>query len=331
MRLRIALAHLFSAAPVSPARAPSAPAVERLPQNPIIRPEMLPRDDGSDINGPSLIRVPDWVQPRLGRYYLYFAHHKGTYIRMAYAEALEGPWRIYGPGTLHIEETVCDRPPPGTVKQRHIGSPDVHVDAVRHEIQMYFHGWVFVGGDPSGKSAYRQQTLLALSGDGLRFDAGTEALGDPYFRAFRWAGMTYAMAMPGVVYRSADGLGGFVRGPTLFSDRMRHAALRVEGDVLSVFYTEVGDDPERILLSRVPLTPDWMRWQAGAPVEVLRPERDWEGVGCPPAPSRRGVVYDPVRQLRDPGLFEEAGDSYLLYTVAGERGIAIARLRWALP
>ena len=29
-------------------------------QNPIIRPEMLPGSDGDNINGPSLIRVPDW-------------------------------------------------------------------------------------------------------------------------------------------------------------------------------------------------------------------------------------------------------------------------------
>ena len=30
---------------------------------------------GDTINGPSLIRVLDWVQDLFGRYYLYFAHH----------------------------------------------------------------------------------------------------------------------------------------------------------------------------------------------------------------------------------------------------------------
>ena len=44
--------------------------VERLPGNPIIRPEMLPGPDGENINGPSLIRVPSWVKNPLGRYYL---------------------------------------------------------------------------------------------------------------------------------------------------------------------------------------------------------------------------------------------------------------------
>jgi hypothetical protein len=30
--------------------------------------------------------------------------------------------------------------------------------------------------------------------------------------------------------------------------------------------------------------------------------------------------------VRDPGIFREGGDTYLLYSVAGEYGIAIARL-----
>ncbi|NET62179.1 MAG: hypothetical protein F6K47_40550, partial [Symploca sp. SIO2E6] len=34
---------------------------------------------GSNINGPSLIRVPEWIENPLGRYYLYFAHHQGKY------------------------------------------------------------------------------------------------------------------------------------------------------------------------------------------------------------------------------------------------------------
>jgi hypothetical protein len=35
-----------------------------------------------------------------------------------------------------------------------------------------------------------------------------------------------------------------------------------------------------------------------------------------------------VRQLRDPALFEEEGRTYLLYSVAGESGIAIAEIHW---
>jgi hypothetical protein len=34
----------------------------------------------------------------------------------------------------------------------------------------------------------------------------------------------------------------------------------------------------------------------------------------------------PVRQLRDPAIYQEDGRTYLLYSVAGEHGIAIAEL-----
>ena len=47
----------------------------------LIHPEMpeLDREHGfSNINGPSLVRVPEWVEDPLGKYYLYFAHHRGA-------------------------------------------------------------------------------------------------------------------------------------------------------------------------------------------------------------------------------------------------------------
>ena len=45
--------------------------VERLLDAPIIRPGLHP-SIGENIQGPSLIRVPDWVEDPLGAYYLYF-------------------------------------------------------------------------------------------------------------------------------------------------------------------------------------------------------------------------------------------------------------------
>ena len=51
--------------------------IERFKHNPIIIPSLDPRI-GDNINGPSLIRVPEWVDDRLGKYYLYFAHHPGA-------------------------------------------------------------------------------------------------------------------------------------------------------------------------------------------------------------------------------------------------------------
>ena len=42
--------------------------------------------------------------------------------------------------------------------------------------------------------------------------------------------------------------------------------------------------------------------------------------------TARGWIAGPARQLRDPAIFEEDGQTYLLYAVAGEQGLAIARL-----
>ena len=91
--------------------------VERLLDAPIISPETHPLV-GSNIAGPSLIRAPGWLDQPLGRYYLYFADHKGAHIRLAYADQLIGPWRQYEEGTLQLEESgFLVASPPSTERQ----------------------------------------------------------------------------------------------------------------------------------------------------------------------------------------------------------------------
>lgn len=85
--------------------------VERLVDHPIVGPTLDP-SIGQNIQGPSLIRVPEWVASPLGRYYLYFAHHKGAYIRLAVADDLKGPWRIHVPGSLHLKDSRFLTQPP---------------------------------------------------------------------------------------------------------------------------------------------------------------------------------------------------------------------------
>jgi hypothetical protein len=96
--------------------------------------------------------------------------------------------------------------------------------------------------------------------------------------------------------------------------------------MLWVFWTQVGDAPERILLSQIDLSGDWRSWKDDAPVEILRPERGWEGADAPLVPSIRSTAYGHPNQLRDPAIYEENGQIYLLYAVAGESGIAIAEV-----
>jgi hypothetical protein len=304
---------------------------------------------GANIQGPSLIRVPDWAPRRLGRYYLYFADHKGNYIRLAFADSLEGPWRIHTPGALQLKDSglpttspappLAERPvmslaervaarlaPPGTpgvpdgeldASYPHLASPDVHVDHAERRFRMYFHGLTAYGV---------QRTRVAISPDGLNFTAGRDDLGPSYFRVFDYADWTYALAMPGVLYRSAPGMRSFEAGPRLFPRYQRHTAVLVQEDILHVFWTRVGDAPERIYVSQVRLSGDWRDWRAGEATELLRPECVWEGAELPVESSWRSAITRPVNQVRDPCVYSDGDRHVLLYAVQGERGIAIADL-----
>lgn len=337
MRTIIALAMSLGLVTVA-AQAPPPLQVIRLLDRPIITPELDP-SLGPVIQGPSLIRVPEWVAGRLGKYYLYFADHKGKYIRLAYADSLLGPWKVHVPGSLQLtgsfllteppkvapEETAKLRAAPSNMMHDvyteqttpHIASPDVHVDESNRRIIMYYHGLNSLG---------QQVTRAATSEDGIHFTARPEILGRTYFRTFEHGGYTYAMAMPGQFYRSKNALGGFEEGPRLFNSNMRHAAFLKRGDTLYLFWTQVGYAPETMLLSSIDVSGDWTKWSASSPVEVLRPERPWEGTDAPVVPSVRSTAYGHVNQLRDPAVYEEDGHIYLLYAVAGEGGIAIAEI-----
>lgn len=299
---------------------------------PILSVETEPRLEGN-VNGPSLVRAPAWVESPLGAYYLYFAHHEGTSIRLATADTLEGPFTLYEPGALALRDS---RFPVEAISKEdlspvirpiieagfddlyaHIASPDVIVDEIRQEVRLYYHGRHTNG---------MQLTRVALSSDGLHFTARDELLGRSYFRVFRHAEFWYALSMPGELSRSRDGLSSFEQGPMLFDPNMRHSALLLRGDRLHVFYTRAGDAPERILLSTIELTSDWKDWRESEAIEIHRAERPWEGTWLPVAPSIRGALMKPANQLRDPAIFEEDGEVYLLYSVAGEQGLAIGRL-----
>jgi hypothetical protein len=283
---------------------------ERLPGNPIILAGQHPAI-GDNVNGPSLIRVPEWIPRALGRYYLYFSHHVGASIRLAVADDIRGSWRIHDAGALGLKQSGFDG---------HIASPDAVVLDECREIRLYFHGCFDPGRD-------RQFTRVAVSRNGLEFDVRPEILGPPYWRVFRYGDFWYALAMPGRLFRSRDGLTQFEAGPDLLDHNSRHSAVMVNGGELLVFYSKWGDCPERIQMRSIALDGDWRTWKAGAESEVLRPKYAWEGSRRPLQPSRRGAAKQREHQLRDPCLYREGTALFLLYACAGESGIGIACAR----
>jgi hypothetical protein len=311
----------------------------RSKNNPIITSKMLKNNDGENINGPSLIKVPDWVSNKLGKYYLYFAHHKGNYIRMAYANHPEGPWKIYEPGTLQLKDCkACvqneiDDPAIGIKDTEHgkiiphIASPDVHIDSIQKKIVMYFHC-------PAADSKYYEQlSLRAVSDDGIHFKASAVLLGPPYFRVFKWKGNYYALARRGSLLRSKDGISSFDTGGNPFSwmqtknNYLRHSAVKLRGNTLLVFYSRIGDTPEKILVSKIELKDNWENWRASKPMVVSEPVTEYEGCSFPVKRSVMGKVMGGCHELRDPCIYEEGGKWYLLYSISGENGIAIGELK----
>lgn len=343
---------------------------------PIITRQMFEQDgapdfEGMNINGPALIKVPEWLKAsgkvvnKDANYYLYFAHHQGKYIRLAWAKKLEGPWNLYGVrntegrrGVLDLGKAARIELAPGLAIVNHVASPHVVVDDGQRMIIMYFHAPTTV----PGRTKNEQKTLVAVSGDGLDFNQVSNSprtsgirpvtLGTSYFRVFNWNKNTYAVGNRGTLYRAPDKLavsgldiGGraidvtrdlWEKRPQLIlpelavndekGKKMRHAAILVRDNALWIFYTRIGDSPERILLSRVKLDPDWLKWKVESPPhEVLAPQQQWEGIEYSLNSSKSGKGTQ-EQALRDPYIYEEDGKYYLLYSGAGEEAIGLARL-----
>lgn len=297
--------------------------IVRSPTNPVLTTNsggMVAEHGYANVNGPSVIRAPSWVEAPLGRYYLYFAHHRGSFIRLAYADSLLGPWKVSADSVLRLADSPS---------LDHVASPDVHVDEASKTVRMYFHS-------VDDTTSWKQTTYLATSSDGLHFEVERQRIGPPYMRVFRMGRTWWAVAKirggpGGVLMRSANPAGPFHVGPRIIPG-MRHAAVLVDGNIAHVFFSRIGDAPERLFVTSFDPKKRWIQTSEPEPVELLRPEFAYEGAGLPVTASRIGEASQPVNALRDPCIYTEKGSHYLFYSVAGESGIALASvLRAAGP
>jgi hypothetical protein len=301
---------------------------------------------GGNINGPSLIRVPAWVRNKLGAYYLYFAHHSGRHIRLAYADIITGPWKLYAPGTVAVEHTAFYRPQPDpdpspALLYTHVASPEIVIEEKQKRFIMFFHG-IWTNGQrwPAGtydgyawahQQGYGQFTQAAVSTDGLHWKVLPEITREPYLRVIPFENGFLGMARTNHLLRAAALTEPFTLGPNPFIDtrydgRVRHVALMLRGRTLHVFFTAVGDAPEHILHTTISLEGEWTMWRTGRIQHILQPERQYECSALPNIASEKGEIDGPANQMRDPAIFADNGNLYLLYTVCGEQGIAIAEL-----
>ena len=298
----------------------------RIGDSPIIHQGMC-ESLGDNINGPSLIERPAWA-PGHGRYLLYFSHHKGQHIRLAFTDRLEGPWTIHMPGVLPLASTPLAQTPPDVPQPDwavaqgedglypHLASPDVWVDEDTRQFRMIFHGLA-----PSGE----QVSYRALSPDGLDWHVEGDAIPLVYVRRFVHGGQVYGLCHGGQLARERPD-GGFDPGPFPIKGPIRHVAIAPRDDRAHVFFTRIGDAPERILHVELDLSGPWPDWRpCGPETEILRPALGWEGADEPVEASRIGAVGF-SNQLRDPEVFEAEGQVWIIYAGGGEAALGLARI-----
>jgi hypothetical protein len=345
--LGVALLVVIVPAVVRSAQQPASRAVKvtRFPTNPLITVQSS-ATLGGNVNGPTVIRVPAWVERPLGRYYMYFANHRDVFIRLAYADAVTGPWKIHEPGVWHVRDSALYRPQPDSARfggfNTHFASPEIYIDNVNRRMVLWAHGWYTNGEhwptEPkaaqqwANEKGYGQFTQGAVSPDGLRFTAQPAITKESYIRVFQRGGELLGMSRLGVLIRAPNPLASFTVGPNAFRDtrygsnRVRHVALLPRGDRLLVFFTAIGDAPERMFMSTIDMTKPWTDWRVGAPVDVIQPDMDYECGNLPPTPSAVGDIFEPARQIRDPHVLEDDGRTYLFYVTCGEQGVAGAEI-----
>ena len=300
----------------------------RYVSNPLLQPHQLQQTNlnfSENINGPSVLETPRWLRPRLGRFYMYSAHHTGDHVRLAYADELDGSWTVFGNRSLTLAAVagVC---------HKHVASPDVHVESGKR-LRMYFH--CPTRSRPPGCDCTAcecdQQTFAAISVDGLSWtlERTTPVVPTFYFKRFTLGCTDYGLAKwrnEGGVLFVRDFRRGFRRLPGILL-RMRHGAVHVCGTSAYLFWTAIGDKPEHLLWA--PLTNltdgDWVPHSAEHRA-LAYPTEAYEGAYLPPAASTVGMIARPERAMRDPAVLALAGSDcntlHLLYAAMGERTIA---------
>lgn len=268
-------------------------------------------NENDNIGTPCIIKVPDWASNRLGSLYLYFSNHDGTSIKLAYADSIEGPWRVKE-DVLNLKDTPC---------KTHIASPEVIIDESSKELKMYYHG----------NFNHGQGTLLATSTDGLSFtNTSEEMLCDFYLRVFNYKNTQYGIAKKGnkgaIIYNIDNNFEALFE----FLPSSRHCHAIVNKDTLYITYSMMGHNPEHIRLCTIKLDEDVNNWEVLSDEALLWPTFKYEGADAIRVTSQPGSATARygrrIQELRDPFMFDLNDKVHILYSTQGERAIAYAQL-----
>ena len=264
----------------------------------------------SNICNPCLIEVPHWCKNKLGKYYLFYADHGGEFIKLAYSDNLFSNWKKKKDGVLNIDKF--------SNAINHIASPEIYIDNTKQEIILFTHS--------HSKSRKGQWTYASKSKDALNFEVVNDLpLAPFYFRIFKYKNFFYGITKGGSLWKTKNFFNKFTQCHNLFDKErsteilhnyfgaVRHISFIIENNILFIFYTRIGDKPERIYYSKVNLTIDEKEWFFDTENELIRPEFDFEGVNIKLTKSEPGDSSKPENALRDPHIIKICNNYFITY------------------
>ena len=277
----------------------------------------------SCINGPVCFKVPNWIKKPLGKYYLIFSDHRGSFLRLAYTNNLNSKWSISKNKILDVKDFK-------KIFYDHVASPEIYIDQRKKKICLYFHS-------RSRKHGREQMTFVAISNNGIDYKIKNKKPIAPfYFRIFKHKSEFYGLSKGGDLLKSKNKFSKFKYVKNIFdkygdkyhnkNGSIRHLCLVYKQKYLEIFYSKIGDKPERIFQSILHFSDNKYEWSISTTKEVLRPTKIFEGSNIKVKRSNSGAAIKNENDVRDPYILNDNNKYLLFYSVKGEKGIALAEL-----
>jgi hypothetical protein len=222
----------------------------------IVKPEKNISWKCPNINGPVVMRQGSVFN-------LFASSHIGASLRHFKATSLEGPWQEAGTEIPSFAKCAGG-----------LHSPDV----------LLFNGtyYMFAHGHECRDAVHKQPTIVLTSKDLDHWEFPTkEYAAKEYFYAKVFA---HNNAFYAIAKSQEDGVGSMVllrsESPLApfkyvrrFAKGVRHVSIHRKGDILFVFFSLIGDLPERILLGTIDLDEEEWRLLPGPVVLVPPPKK----------------------------------------------------------
>lgn len=272
-----------------------------------------------NINGPTVIKQNlKFLGYPVSFYILYFADHHGDYIKLAVSKTPTGPFlRIRFWGLHLVWSPLQDR-------KNHSASPEVFEIGKRRYLLTH---------SPS-RNLGKQVTYVSRLYLGLICLRTKTTILPSYTRLFFRNGKTYAVTIGGEIFSVNPTDWSCSRIPLEKSMALtyespdcpimiRHCHVVEHLGEFIMFFSRTGDAPERILASILNFDSAESA-VLGRPLTVLRPKENFEGANLPITPSKKGKAKTREHALRDPYVLLGEQETYLYYSVAGEKGVAVS-------